>query len=402
MVKHDFMVASCSSTELHTLPCSPTSKIANSPSLPDVNDVSLQEVVGTILASCCSSLSHTSRKHFSEGHKFRSPVFIALMVLKSQFLALKRRAYTLEVENNSLTLANGALLTKIASYSDTISRLQAENKTLLVDRKKLTLVVEHDQQKIRALTSDIDNAQQFIMAMVDIKLHENFLHVAANDTLLNGEDAEKSLAKAIAQEAGREGSLWSKILSSLVENSYGAAFDLALQGKDVSSRDDGAPQSEVGLKAAHVLPPPPGLLNINQVSSERKRISRDSGSNFASHSKATARSSTRSTVSRKPDASSVRVPNANSSPSKVSGLRIRYNREKHRPVTTQATHTRPFLTPKIEDPRQKPTRKGIASKKTIQRHEPQQIHTKKLDKRKGIILTTDVATTSISVRFLCT
>jgi hypothetical protein len=169
------------------------------------------------------------------------------MVLKTQFLALKRRVYVLEVENDSLKLANGALQSRIASFSGDLSRLRADYNTSLCDRKKLALAAEQDQQKIRALTCDIDNAQQFIMAMVDIKLHENFLHVAANETMANGEDAEKSLANAIAQEADREGSLWSRILSSVVDirstNSFSAAVDLALHTKDLSLGDGSMTQT---------------------------------------------------------------------------------------------------------------------------------------------------------------
>ena len=400
----DFLKASCSSTEFHTVA---TSEIITSPSLPDVNDSSLHEAVRTVLTSWCPSLS---RKHFAGGQKFRSPVSVALMVLKAQILALKRRVHVLEVECDSLKHSNGTLQSRNASLSGDLSRLRADYNSLLCDRKKGKLAAEQDQQKIRALTSDIDNAQQFIMAMVDIKLHENFLLVAANETMANNEDAERSLANAIAQEADREGSLWSRILSSVVDtNSYSAAVDLALQTKDFSLGDglaDGV------RKTANVLHPPE-LHSVYRVTSESRERScdLDGSSPFASPSKIRAQPPTPLCAPRQ----SLTMPihrlspasTAKANPSEISGLGIRYNRRISPPAqfatgelqATKISPTRAYSTPKLEDANAKPTRKRTALRK---RSETQnQSHMKNSDKRKGIIITSDVAMASISVRTSC-
>jgi len=404
----DFLVDSCSSTELHTVPRIATTEIISSPSLPDVNDSSLREAVGTALASWCPSFSHVSRKCFAGGQKFRSPISVALMVLKAQILTLKRRVHLVEVECDSLKHSNGTLQSRNASLSGDLLRLRADYNTLLCDRKKRTLAAEQDQQKIRALTSDIDNAQQFIMAMVDIKLHENFLLVAANETMANSEDAEKSLAIAIAQEADRDGSLWSRILTSVVDyrsaNSYSAAVDLALQAKDLSLGDD---LTFGARKAANVLPE---FHRVTSQDSERS-CDLDESSPFASPSKIRTQPPTPLSAPRQSPTMPIHrlspASTANPNPTKSSGLGKRYNRRISPPAqiatsqlqVTKTPSTRPYSTPKIEDAKVKPTRKKTTSRKRTQ---PQnQNHMKNSDKRKGIIITSDVAMASISVIASC-
>jgi hypothetical protein len=345
--------------DFHTVPLTPASQIANSPSTPDLNDSALHEVIGTVLASWCPSFSQASRKQLAEVQKFRSPISLALLVLKAQFLALKRRTYLLEDENGTLKIVNATLLSKISSVSGDLARLRADYNALLCDRKKLTLAAERDQRKIRALTSDIDNAQQFIMAMVDIKLHENFLHVAANETVGSGKDAEKSLAKAIAQEADREGSLWARILSLVVDvhstKSYGVAVDLALH--DSRSRSASLPGAR---------PRPPTPFSVSQQSPT-------------------------------PRSSSVYNPNSKSETMVGLGIHSNHGSPPVQFATIQAvemSRPRPHLSSKSENVKQKPAREK--SVQCLETHN--QSHTKKPEKRKGIVVIDKKAMASVSVR----
>ena len=334
--------------------------------MPDVNDFAMHELIGTLLAAWCPKLSH--RNHFALKRKFSSPISLALIVLKAEFLELTRRAYILEDENRSLKLANTGI-------TEDLSRLRMEYNALLYDHKKLTLAAEHDQQKIKSLTSDIDNAQQFIMAMVDIKLHESFLQVAANETVMHGEDAEKSLVKAIAQEADREGSLWSQILSSVVSlrsaDSYGAAVDFALQAKQ--AKDD-------SLDEDALVPP----CRESQILSPNCSIP---------PSKKKARPPTPFSGSRPSSTSSThRSPHSsiNSDHSKIRGYGICCSRE-------IAQQTKMSQDRKGENIKPSPIRKRAVSETTDRSEAPKQSHSKNLDKRRGIIIP-NVAAASVSVR----
>jgi hypothetical protein len=184
-------------------------------SMPDVNDCSVHEVIGTIISSWCPSFLSYSVFGQAQLQKSRTSFSAVITVLKFQFIRLKNRIRSLEAENESLKHANSVLQSDVAALERELSDLKAEYCHLTSERMQMADCAERGQQKLRALTSDIDNAQNFIMAMIDINLHESFLRDAAESTLKDGQHAEEALIKAIARAADNKGSIWSRVLDGI-------------------------------------------------------------------------------------------------------------------------------------------------------------------------------------------
>jgi len=219
------------SATFQDIPCS-TRELTRSASMPDINDILIHEIVGTILSSWGSN----RRSSFlDKSHKSESPMSLSVKVLKAQLFQLKNRLRTLESENHCLKLSNKALESEVRTINHELSNLRSDYSCSIAEREKLARASKQDRQKIRTLVSDVDNAQDFIMAMTDIKLHEFFLHDAATSTIENGQDAELALIKAIAQAADTKGSVWSRIIPFIAgvrcTDTYVSAIDFALQDK---------------------------------------------------------------------------------------------------------------------------------------------------------------------------
>ncbi len=219
------MHTSLSAAESHSL-----GELSCSLSMPDVNDCSVHDVIKAIISSWCPSLLSYSVFGQAQLQISRSSFSAVITVLKSQFVRLKNRIRSLETENVSLKHANSVLQSDVVALDHELSNLKAEYYHLESKRMQMAECAEQGQQKLRALTSDIDNAQNFIMAMIDINLHESFLRDAAESTLKDGQHAEEALIKAIARAADNKGSIWSRVLDG-VRNSdkHVTAVDLALR-----------------------------------------------------------------------------------------------------------------------------------------------------------------------------
>ncbi|KAF8813878.1 hypothetical protein BYT27DRAFT_7083409, partial [Phlegmacium glaucopus] len=88
-----------------------------------------------------------------------------------------------------------------------------------------------DKDKIVMLNQKLEQAEKFIMAMVDIKLHEPVLGRAAK-AVKEGADAEEALIEAVRLAATKKGSAWSRIIPAIVgprsPEHYLSAINLAL------------------------------------------------------------------------------------------------------------------------------------------------------------------------------
>jgi hypothetical protein len=89
-----------------------------------------------------------------------------------------------------------------------------------------------DKDKIIILTDKLEQAENFIMAMVDIKLHDAVLGRAAK-AVKEGADAEEALIDAVRMAATKKGSAWSRIIPAIIgprsPEHYLSAINLALR-----------------------------------------------------------------------------------------------------------------------------------------------------------------------------
>lgn len=187
-------------------------------------DCTVHEIIRTVVSSWCpDSLPYSvSGKARAQGSKS------SFSVLKAKFIHLKNRLDLLEAENQSLKFANRALQSDVAAMHHELSGLKAEHYHLAGKRKQIAYCEEQSQQKIRALSSDIGNAQNSIMAMIDINLHESFLRDAAESTITNGQHAEE--APAVTRAVDKKGSIYSSAIDGVRSpDKYVATVDLALQ-----------------------------------------------------------------------------------------------------------------------------------------------------------------------------
>ncbi|KAF8160721.1 hypothetical protein B0H34DRAFT_349592 [Crassisporium funariophilum] len=223
------------SSQLHDL--------TQSMSLPALNDLTLSDVLGDIVSSWGSSLfSRALLSRSQSSHKPRpSTLVVAFNVLKIQFLSFKRRIRGLEAENISLEHANKMLRSDAEAREEELSSLRADFYTEKYQTKVFAQHVKADKNKITQLNDKIDQAEKFIMAMVDLKLHEPVLYRAAK-AVKEGDAAEDALIDAVKEASTQKLSAWSRIVPAIVgprtPEHYVSAINLTLKArKDLRKRD---------------------------------------------------------------------------------------------------------------------------------------------------------------------
>jgi hypothetical protein len=85
----------------------------------------------------------------------------------------------------------------------------------IAQNRKYAISSRDDKEKIKLLEYKVDQAERFLLAMVDLKLHEPVLYRAAQ-SVLQGDDAENSLIDAILAASLRKVSPWARIITAVV------------------------------------------------------------------------------------------------------------------------------------------------------------------------------------------
>jgi TolA-binding protein len=151
--------------------------------------------------------------------------------LRVQLSYLKHRIYDMETENNELRHDNMILLSDSQALEQELSNFRADYYTERFQSKIRVQCARADKDRIIILSDKLEQAEKFIMAMVDIKLHEPVLGRAA-EAVKEGADAEEALIDAVRAAATKKGSAWSRIIPAIVgprsPEHYLSAINLAL------------------------------------------------------------------------------------------------------------------------------------------------------------------------------
>ena len=190
-------------------------------SLPDINDT-----FGSIW-------NPNLLEHAQVHHPPKVTTFVtAFNALRVQISCLKHRIYDIETENNELRHTNMVLLSDSQALEQELSNFRADYYTERFQSKVRVQSARADKDKIVILTNKLEQAEKFIMAMVDIKLHEPVLGRAA-EAVREGADAEEALIDAVRVAATKKGSAWSRIIPAIVgprsPEHYLSAINLALR-----------------------------------------------------------------------------------------------------------------------------------------------------------------------------
>lgn len=198
-------------------------------SMPDINGLGFSHTFGSIWSPDLLSGSLLEQVH---AHHPRVSTFVtAFNALRVQFSHLKHLIYGLETENNELRHANMVLRSDSQALEQELSNFRAEYYAERFQSKVRIQCARADKDKIIILTDKLEQAEKFIMAMVDIKLHERVLGRAA-EAVKEGADAEEALIDAVRVAATKKGSAWSRIIPAIVgprsPEHYLSAINLAL------------------------------------------------------------------------------------------------------------------------------------------------------------------------------
>jgi len=210
--------------------------------MPDINGLDLSHTFGNIASSCSpNSLSGSLLEHVQAHHPKISTFITAFNALRVQFSHLKRRIYGMETENNELRHANMVLLSDSQALEHELNNFRADYYAERFQSKVRVQCARADKDKIIILNDKLEQAEKFIMAMVDIKLHEPVLGRAAK-AVKEGADAEEALIDAVRAAANKKGSAWSRIIPAIVgprsPEHYLSAINLALMlQKDLHERE---------------------------------------------------------------------------------------------------------------------------------------------------------------------
>ena len=180
-------------------------------SMPDINGLGL--TLGSIWSP--DLLSGSLLEHVHAHHPRVSTFVTAFNALRVQFSYLKHRIYGMESENNELRHANMVLRSDSQALEQELSNLRADYYAERFQSKVRIQCARADKDKIIILTDKLEQAEKFIMAMVDIKLHEPVLGRAA-EAVKEGADAEEALIDAVRVAATKKGSAWSRIIPAIV------------------------------------------------------------------------------------------------------------------------------------------------------------------------------------------
>lgn len=187
------------------------------------------------------SLSASLLEHVQAHHPKVSTFTTVFNALRVQFSHLKRRIYGMEVENNELKHTNMVLRSDSQALEQELNNFRADYYAERFQSKVRVQCARADKDKIIVLSDKLKQAENFIMAMVDIKLHEPVLGRAA-EAVKQGADAEEALVEAVTAAANKKGSAWSRIIPAIVgprsPEHYLSAINLALTlQKDLHERE---------------------------------------------------------------------------------------------------------------------------------------------------------------------
>ena len=235
--------------------------------MPDINGLGLSQTFGSIWSP--NLLSGSLLEHVQAHHPRVSTFVTAFNALRVQFSHLKHRIYRMESENNELRHANMVLRSDSQALEQELSNVRADYYAERFQSKIRIQCTRADKDKIIILTDKLEQAEKFIMAMVDIKLHEPVLGRAA-EAVKEGADAEEALIDAVRVAATKKGSAWSRIIPAIVgprsPEHYLSAINFALMlQKDLHEREKVASFWKSIAKLdpvnANTITPSPSLLS---------------------------------------------------------------------------------------------------------------------------------------------
>ena len=214
-------------------------RLSPSFSMPDINGLGLGHAFRSIWSP--NLLSGSLLEHVQAHHPRVSTFVTAFNALRVQFFHLKHRIYGMETENNELRHSNMVLRSDSQALEQELSNLRADYYAERFQSKVRIQCARADKDKIIILTDKLEQAEKFIMAMVDIKLHEPVLGRAA-EAVKEGADAEEALIDAVRVAATKKGSAWSRIIPAIVgprsPEHYLSAINFALMlQKDLHERE---------------------------------------------------------------------------------------------------------------------------------------------------------------------
>jgi hypothetical protein len=184
--------------------------------MPVVDDLAMKEVIGTIVASWGPNL--LSRCLVSQAKIYNArptPFIVAFKVLKSQVLKLKRRVRALEAEVDVLKHECILARSDALEYRRELDTLQYDYYDEIAQNRKYAIASRKDKEKVKLLEYKVEQSERFLLAMVDLKLHEPVLCGAAQSAL-RGNDAENALIDAILAASTRKVSPWARIIPAVV------------------------------------------------------------------------------------------------------------------------------------------------------------------------------------------
>ncbi|PPQ93186.1 hypothetical protein CVT25_007943 [Psilocybe cyanescens] len=221
-----------------------------------------------------SELSNMRANYYSEIFERRQDNLAAkkdkdeIKILKAEIIVLKDKNSQVEHDKDEVNLLKAEIITLKAAGSqaeldnhEEIRELKAEIEVFReessqseLDKYEIKLLkaevdvlkeghcrAELDKCEIKLLKAEIDTlreehaqAENFIQAMVDIKLYDSVLSDAAQ-SVLEGGDAEDALIESVKAASTRKGSAWSRIIPAVVgprsPDHYLSAIDLALKAR---------------------------------------------------------------------------------------------------------------------------------------------------------------------------
>jgi len=209
------MSASISSADLVSLHSS-ESHFPQSLSMPGVDELAMNEVLGTIVASWAPNVLSRCLLSQTKIHKTKpTPFMLAFKVLKSQVLKLKCRVHALEAQVDDLKHECNLAHSDALEYRRELDTLHYNYFDKIDQNRKYAISSREDNEKIKLLEYKVVQAERFLLAMVDLKLHEPVLYGAAQ-SVLQGDDAENSLIDAILAASLRKTSPWARIITAVV------------------------------------------------------------------------------------------------------------------------------------------------------------------------------------------
>jgi hypothetical protein len=212
-----YLSASISSADLVSFDSSGNdSRFPQSLSMPGVDELAMNEVLGTIVASWGPNVLSRCLVSQNKIHKAKpTPFMLAFKVLKSQVLKLKCRVRALEAEVDDLKHACNLAHSDALEYRRELDTLHYDYFDKIAQNRKYAISSREDKEKIKLLEYKVNQAERFLLAMVDLKLHEPVLYGAAQ-SVLQGDDAENSLIDAILAASLRKTSPWARIITAVV------------------------------------------------------------------------------------------------------------------------------------------------------------------------------------------